>query len=182
MVPSVLPSYYTKSLKLPLSNQEWDARAEVHSQTLRDLDELKQPEPLHFFQMMKDPFVVRRCTLLVLRPDIFLPDNRPLLINTACALRNSSGPNPLSGSPTIPALRRDSSDRSFYDFDLKSLRQPQDSLSVFALLVNANSKLQNIMQTSQSVTLRFVRNVVAAIFHVPKEVRDQTPSLIPPSH
>ena len=77
---------------------------------------------------------------------------------------------------------RDSSDRSFYDFDLKSLRQPQDSLSVFALLVSANLKLQNIMQTSQSVTLRSVRNAVAAIFHVPKEVRDQTPSLIPPSH
>ena len=77
----------------------------------------------------------------------------------------------------------DSSDRSFYDFDFKSLRKLQDSLSVFCLLVNANAKLRNVIHTTQSAVLKqyafAVRDAVTAIFHVPK-VQDQSPSLVPP--
>jgi hypothetical protein len=78
----------------------------------------------------------------------------------------------------------DSSSAWFEAFDFKSLREQKDSLSIFALLVNANSKLQSVVQTSENYIIRqyarLVVNAVAAIFHVPKEVRDQTPSLIPP--
>ena len=73
---------------------------------------------------------------------------------------------------------------SVYDCDFESLRQLEESPSVFSMLVNANSKLQNIVEISSSPTpMHFSRTVaeaVAAIFHVPKEVLDQTPSLIPP--
>jgi hypothetical protein len=138
---------------------------------------------------MKDPFVVRRCTLLVLRPDIFLPDNRALLINTNRAVRKpgEAQPSELERSSWIshhcesePFLV-DSSGLAFWDFDFKSLRQPPDFPSVFALLVNANSKLQNIItQAPQNIILesfaRCVGEAVEAIFHVPKGVRDQLPS------
>ena len=177
MVHSVLPSQSIKSLKLPQRYRQV-IESGIHEQKLiRRLCVIwmcvnyhspKRPEPLYFFQITKDPFVVRKCTLLVLRPDIFLPDNRPLLINTARTLRDPGGPYPSKSqrSSWIPYYSEshlsylvDSSNRSSYDFDFKSLRQPQDSLSIFALLVNTNSKLQNITQTSQSAILYTFRSV-----------------------
>lgn len=145
--------------------------------------------------MTVDPFVLQKFSLLVLRSDMFFPDSRPLMINTVRALRDPGQlkPNPAQRSSWIPLYSQSplafpvtSSGRSFYDFDFISLRQPQEFPSVFALLVNANSKLHNITGLTGSVSnpalLQFahvVTEAVAAIFHVPKEVLDQTPSLIP---
>ena len=143
--------------------------------------------------MTSDPYIFQKFSLLVLRPDMFLPDSRPLMINTVRALRDPGRlkPNPSQRSWWIPlysqsqlAFPMTSSGRSVYDFDFISLRQPHESPSVFAVLVNANSKLQNIVGSVSSPALvhfaRTVAEAVAAIFHVPKEVLDQTPSLIPP--
>ena len=127
----------------------------------------------------------------MLQPDIFLPDNRPVLINTARALRDPGGRPPKSEmsswisyySESHLSFLVDASNHSYYDFEFKSMRQPENFISVFALLVNANSKLRNAMQTTESPTVvqyaMAARDAVAAIFHVP-EVGDQTLSLVPP--
>ena len=142
---------------------------------------------------MKYPYTFKKLCLLVLRPSLFLPDNRPLVINTVSALRspgecepNQSQRNswiPLYSGPNL-AFLRDSSGISHYEFDFKSLRQAQESPSVLALLVNANSKLQNVKELNLQPVVqqiaRAVEQAIALIFHVPKEVRDQNPSLIPP--
>ena len=82
------------------------------------------------------------------------------------------------------AFLTDSSGISAYEFDFNSLRLAQDSPSVLALLVNANSKLQSVIGSNfQPVVQQIAQAVaqaIALIFHVPKEVRDQTPSSIPP--
>ena len=142
---------------------------------------------------MRDPYIFTKFSLLVLRPGLFLPDNRPLMINTVRALRNPGGlkPNQSKRSSWIPlysqpqlAFPMTSSGNSVYDFDFESKRQQQESPSVFAVLVNANSKLQNAAgSVSNPALAHFVRAVaeaVAAIFHVPKQVLGQTLSLIPP--
>ena len=128
----------------------------------------------------------------MLRPELFLPDNRPLPINTTGALRDPGGSRPSKSdrsswtsyhSKSDLAFLVDSSNGWFEAFDFKSLREQKDSLSIFALLVNANSKLQSVVRTSENLHIKFyahlVVNAVAAIFHVPKEVRDRTPFLIP---
>ncbi len=115
------------------------------------------------------------------------------MINTVSPLRNPGGPKPnqsqrnswipLYSEPNL-AFLTDSSGISLYEFDFKSLRLAQESPSVLALLVNANSKLQNVIGSNfQPVVQQIAQTVaqaVALIFHVPKEARDQTPSLIPP--
>jgi hypothetical protein len=142
----------------------------------------------------KDPFVVRKCDLLVFRPDLFLPENRPLPINTNRTLRvpggsslaqseRSSWVSYYPGNKMVPFLK-DSSGNDLSEFDFKSLRRPEDSLSVFSLLVNANSKLQNAKQGSDSGTVAMyayaVKATVDAIFHVPEQVRNPALSPIPP--
>jgi len=147
-----------------------------------------------FSQITQDPFIVQKCVLLVLRPDLFLPDDRPLLINTNCALRTPGGP-PLARSGrsswvsyysnNTPFLV-DSNDHSYWHFEFKSLRQPTDSLSVFSLLVNANSKLQNIKhQINDPILISYatiIEATVGAIFHVPEGLQNQdspVPSNLP---
>ena len=44
---------------------------------------LMSPEITNF----EEPFVVDKCVLLVLRPELFLPEGRPILINTNRKLR-----------------------------------------------------------------------------------------------
>lgn len=167
------------------SNRRWDSRTKSDSQAPRNLDvrELHWfpiwPETLNFSQMTKDPFVVRECTLLVLRPEMFLPDNRPLPINTERALRDPGGPPlalskdsswiPYHSTSTLPYLM-DPHNKPFEEFDFKSRRPPQDSLSVFSLLVNANSKLQAVRGESCAPILEFyastIERVVDEIFHI----------------
>ena len=143
--------------------------------------------------MTRDPYIFKKFSLLVLRPGLFLPDNRPLMINNVRALRNPGGLKPdqsqknswiplYSGSQ--PAFLVNSSGASVYEFDFNSLRLPHESPSVFALLVNANSKLQSAIGSNPHPIVQplaqIVAQAVALIFHVPKEVQDQTPSLVPP--
>ena len=142
--------------------------------------------------MTKDPFVFRKYDLLVLRPDLFLPENRPLPINMNRALRNPGEPFPtqLDGTSwdffysNSTAFLKDSSRKEFSDIAFKSLRRPEDSLSVFALLVNADSKLQSAMQKPHNGTIEFYAAAtgaaVEAIFHVPVQLQDPAPSLDPP--
>lgn len=133
-----------------------------------------------------DPFVVQKLTLLVLRPDIFLPDNQPLSILNAVhrTFRNPGGDKPPKAlrsswtsfySEPNGIWLLDSSNQWFSEFDFTSRRQSQDSISAFAMLVNANSKLQNIMRTPQYPELEgyayAVKNAVDAIFHVPENAQ-----------
>ena len=57
------------------------------------------------------------------------------------------------------------------EFDFKSWCRPEDSLSVFSLLVNSNSKLQSLKRKfERGVLTAYTRAVEAAvdvIFHVP---------------
>ena len=102
-------------------------------------------------QITKPPFAVDKCVLLVLRPKRFLPEGRPILINTNRELRVPGGPP----SPDTPSwtqyLPQDDrpfligpSGQEFKEFDFVSKRCQGQKLSVFSLLVNANSKLQAI--------------------------------------
>ena len=110
---------------------------------------------------------------------MFLPDNRPLPINAKRTLRDPGGlplaPSgdsswiPYNSTSTLPFLM-DPHNKPFEAFDSKTRRHPQDSLSIFSLLVNANSKLQavrgescdSILEHYASITER----VVEEIFHV----------------
>ena len=145
--------------------------------------------------MTNYPLIVKECALIVLRPDLFLPNNRPILINTDRALRapregitlsdeSSWVPHcPINDSPYLV----DASKRRFTQFDFKSLRDPEDCPSIFSLLVNTNSKLRSVEGLSNSYDLEsfitVVRNIVGQIFHVP-EVQGQplrSASLVSPS-
>jgi len=157
-----------------------------------DLYSLWGLRPDNLSQMTKHPFIVEECVLLVLRPDIFLPENRPIFINTDRALRGpwedatrskeSSWVLPRSTND-VPYLV-DASGRSFTRFDFKSLRNPGDRPSVFSLLVNANSKLQSAEGPSNPYDLvcyiGLVRGVVEQIFYVPEEDQGQSSSLTSP--
>ena len=130
---------------------------------------------------MKDPFIVKKCVLLVLRPNLFLPEDRPLPINTHRVFRTPGGA-PLTGSDEAswvlyypqydsPYLA-DSSDQEFTEFDYESKRRQGQGLSVFSLLVNANSKLQATKQrpgTSADIDdyIYNDKRTVDAIFFVP---------------
>jgi hypothetical protein len=69
----------------------------------------------------------------------FAPDNRPLVINTVRRLKNPGGP---------VIFLMDVSGTSVYEFDFNSLRLVQESPSVLALLVHANSRLQNVKRSN----------------------------------
>ena len=88
-------------------------------------------------QITEDSFVVQKCDLL-----------HSVSINTDRALRASSGSGlpgrgDLHGFLTLHTLVVSSS-RSFFEFDFESQRCLEDSLSVFSLSVDANSKLQSV--------------------------------------
>lgn len=142
--------------KLEISNCEWKRRAASDSQAQRNLNVrsifvLYAHGTLSPSQIKEDPFVVKKCVLLVLRPDLFLPEERPLPINTHRVLRVPGGP-PLAdydgASWTLYYSQRDgpylvdSSNQEFNEFEYQSKRHPDERLSVFSLLVNTNSKLQ----------------------------------------
>jgi len=136
--------------------------------------------------MTKAPFVVEKCVLLLLRPELLLPEGRPLLINTRRALREPGGP-PLSDSdaaswtryfphPKKPYLV-DASRQEFEEFDFVSKRSREQSLSIFSLLVNANSKLQAADKRKDYPpgTRSYITNVedaVRAIFFVPRGIQN----------
>jgi len=142
------------------------------------------------------PFVIRKYTLLVLRPGLFLPDNRPISINTSRELRvPGQAPPPASdksswvsyyskpGSPYLVDL----SGQVCRPLDYVSCREPKDALSVFSLLVNANSKLQGVANQDNlpPVLISYigaVGAVIPAIFFVPHglQLSDKTSPSIPP--
>ena len=185
--------------ELQKSNKEWDRRAELDPQAPRELDvrravrSLYNPNP-DLSQLKQPPFVLRECVLLVLRPGRFLPENRPLQINTDRALRTPGGPKPAQSGrsswvlhyhePNSPFLV-DSSGFSLFKFDFKSLRSKEDYPSVFSLLVNANSQLQSIKQrTNNDILHAYISSVwaaVAAIFHIPGQVPSQALHPTPPA-
>ena len=141
--------------------------------------------------MTEDPFVVRKCVLLVLRPDIFLPDSRPVPINTDRALRAPQKVITQSKESSWVSYRScpsrvhlmDARGRTLSEFQFKSLRNPRDLPSVFSLLVNANSKLQSVKQPSCLPDLAhyilIVENTIREIFYVPEQVPNRDPSLVP---
>jgi len=143
--------------------------------------------------MTEAPFVVEKCVLLALRPKLFLPERRPLLINTRRVLREPGGP-PLSDSDAASWTQYfphpnnlhliDASDQEFEEFDFVSNRSQEQSLSIFSLLVNANSKLQaadnrNDYPPGTRSYIANVKEAIRAIFFVPPQIHKQTPSQTP---
>jgi hypothetical protein len=67
----------------------------------------------------------------------------------------------------------------YNEFGFASLRRPEDSLSVFSLLVNANSKLKATPGRSEDPTPRhhaeLTALIVNAIFHVPETHQEASP-------
>ena len=129
--------------------------------------------------MQADPFLVKECVLLVLRPELFLPENRPLMINTRRIFRNPGFPlTESSGTwtqcylqPDSPCLI-DSSGQPYAEFDYESKRPREQRPSIFSLLVNANSKLQPAKQRRCKYDeaihyATFVELAVKNIFFVP---------------
>ena len=148
--------------------------------------------------MQEDPFVIRKYVLLVLRPELFLPEDRPLLINTDRTLRvpgsnhipvtQESSWIPYCLAPDEPFLK-DPNGQSLSEFDIVSLRKQSDLPSVFSLLVNANSKLEAVEHKATHPILQThiqaTKMAVNAIFHVP-EVQHKFPfrtsPASPPAH
>jgi len=146
----------------------------------------------YFYQITQDPFVVQDCVLLVLLLDLVLPGNHPLPINTNCVLWIPGGPslaqlggplwNTYYSTDTTPFLV-DLSDNPYPQFKFQSLHRQTNLPSVFSLLVNANSKLQNIKDHTNTPTLlsyiMTTEATVKAIFHVTKEVQVLDPPFKP---
>jgi len=149
-----------------------------------------------FSQVTAYPFVIREYILLVLHPNLFLPDNRPISINTSRELRvPGQAPPPVSAQsswvsyysePDSPYLV-DSSEQRCGPFGYVSRREPKDALSVFSLLVNANSKLQGVanrrhLHPALLQYIGVIKGAIAAIFFVPREVQlsDKISSSTPP--
>ena len=138
---------------------------------------------LRFSQIKKEPFVVKECVLLVLRPDLFLPENRPLSINTNRLLRGPKGTSWTQyrlqdGSSYLI----NSSDEEFTKFDYVSERDQDQALSIFSLLVNANSKLQAAKKRGNyppdtRVYITYVEEVIETIFFVPDGLEKIPPGL-----
>jgi len=138
--------------------------------------------------MTKVPFVVQKCTILLLHPNLFLPNNCPLFINTNHGLQ-------VSGGPPIPQSKQSSwvscnsqpytnflknpSGPPFTEFNFKSLHCPEDSLSVFSLLVNSHSKLQSLKHIFKKgildVYAQAIEATIDAIFHIPR-VQNEAPA------
>ncbi|KAJ7688364.1 hypothetical protein B0H17DRAFT_1202924 [Mycena rosella] len=120
---------------LLLSNITWANRAARDPSAPRDLD------------TTIEPFLVTTTIVLVLRPQLFLPDNKPILINTERTLRARGAALPPASvdeawvlyrvEAGTPFLVNNSGDR-FDNRQFESERTPDDALSVFSLLVNAH--------------------------------------------
>ena len=131
----------------------------------------------------------------MLRPDFFLPDNRPLLINRDRALRVPGGAFPALSQESswvphyvtmdIPYLTN-SEGTLLQEFEFKSLRQQDDLPSVFSLIVNANSKVQQFGERPPRVLAAYagpLAYAVELIFHVPKGILGGSPPSTPlPAH
>ena len=174
-------------------NLEWEGRAKSNPNASRNLvvreagGSLHGPKT-HSSQITEAPFVVEKCVLLILRPDLFLPEGRPLLINNHRVLREPGGPplsdsdapswtqyTPQSDSPYLV----DASGQEFKEFDFVSERsQEGQRLSIFSLLVNANAKLQAAKRRKgyPPGIANYIVNieaVVEQIFFVPRGIQDQ---------
>lgn len=124
---------------------------------------LLQPFLPPFCLLKRCSLVVRKCSAhLVLRPTLFLPDNRPLSIDTDRAPRarppgGSRLAHPGRSSQSFHHSQHHmpypmgSSDRPSFGPDFGSRRRPKDSLSVLPSLPNAKSKLQNVKQRSSNL-------------------------------
>ena len=140
--------------------------------------------------MGEDPFVVRKCVLFDLRPELFLPENRPILINTRRVLRVPGGDHLAEGDrpswiQACALYLSDSSDQQFTEFDFVSRRPEGQGLSVFSLLVNAELKLRNAFALSQYPNglgqhVGVIVETVKAIFFVPLSLQNRIPSLVQP--
>ncbi|KAJ7116373.1 hypothetical protein C8R44DRAFT_879748 [Mycena epipterygia] len=175
-------------LHLLTSNIEWDIRAERDPNAPRNLDTTVYP------------FVVNTCLILVLRPHLFLPDNKPILINMERTLRARGAIPPQASALASWVLHRlqpgspflvDDSGRPLHNLEFKSERTADDSLSIFSLLVNAHYKLQalprgNDAQNPDEVIqyASTIRALVELIFHVPDLLNNPGPfplgSQVPP--
>ncbi|KAJ7888841.1 hypothetical protein B0H13DRAFT_2533119 [Mycena leptocephala] len=100
-----------------------------------------------------DPFVVKTCVVLVLRPHLFLPDNKPILINTKRALRACGGPLPPASAPTswVPHYIQegnpflvDNSGNKLLTLPFTTNRTADNTLSIFCLLINAYYKITSL--------------------------------------
>lgn len=144
-------------------------------------------------QITEEPFIVEKCVLLVLRLNHFLPENRPLIINTRRVLREPGGPSlSASESPSwtqyLPKDDRmyltDSFGQEFTEFDFVSKRRREQTLSVFSRLVNANSKLQAADRRDDSPAsvinyIIFIKAAAKAIFFVPCATQERAEGELP---
>ncbi|KAJ7246345.1 hypothetical protein C8J57DRAFT_1724768 [Mycena rebaudengoi] len=124
---------------LVASNTNWDVRASTDPKAPRNLD------------TSAAPFIVCTYRILVLRPKLLLPDNKFIAINMERALRAPGDPLPQESATTSWVQHRlqagspylvGESGTALKDIEFKSQRTGDDSLSIFALLVNAHYKLQ----------------------------------------
>lgn len=186
--------------KLVESNLEWDMRVKSDPQAPHGLDVRLAVCSLHnlrpnFSQLMEPPFVLQECLLLVFRPKLFLPNNRPLLIDINHAFQVPGGQlPPPSKTPQWTAYSLEpytpffvnSSGTPWFNFEFKSLRPKEDYPSIFSFLIHANSKLQSIEERSGNYWIldSFITNIeaaIAAIFHIPRQVPSQALHLTPPA-
>ena len=140
--------------KLVLSNRQWARRARSDPDAPRNLDVREvgsstRPKSSYSSQLTSAPFIVKKVVLLILRPEPFLPEDRPLLINTHRVLRKPGGP--LLSAPDKPSWTQyhpqhnrpylvDPSGQEFTEYDFVSERSEEQSLSVFSKLQAAKQR------------------------------------------
>ncbi|KAJ7151183.1 hypothetical protein C8R46DRAFT_1123494 [Mycena filopes] len=128
---------------LERTNLDWEARARA------------DPNAQRKSRMLEPEFQFIDYTILVLRPEVLLPHNQPIFINPGGSIRKPGEPvPPLSAQSEwlahetdrtndTPHLVNCNTKKYLPDIRIKSTRREGDSISVFCLIVNANSKLQH---------------------------------------
>ncbi|KAJ7246344.1 hypothetical protein C8J57DRAFT_1360251 [Mycena rebaudengoi] len=175
------------STHLLASNANWNFRARTDPKAPRNLD------------TSAAPFIVDTYRILVLRPKLLLPDNKFIAINTERALRAPGDPLPQESATTSWVQHRlqagspylvGESGTALKDIKFKSQRTADDSLSIFALLVNAHYKLQALTSGGNTAILEEVSTYAYMIdfwfnqiFYTPAALKNPGPypgGLVPP--
>ncbi|KAJ6508895.1 hypothetical protein C8R45DRAFT_969209 [Mycena sanguinolenta] len=171
--------------KLTFLNVDWDTRVASDPTAPRNLD------------TTTSPFVVDVCVILILRPTLFLVDNKPIVINMNRALRTRSGSLPPTSSDASWVSHRavlgspflvDGDRRAFSSLQFISNRSTEDNISMFSLILNAHYKLQSIPQANANLPSEIIkytaliRTLFTLMFYVPPHFRytPPVPLQVPP--
>ncbi|KAJ7510324.1 hypothetical protein B0H11DRAFT_1958535, partial [Mycena galericulata] len=154
----------------------------------------KNPTAKRVIDTRKDPFVIKQLVVIIIRPAMFLPRNERILLldKSARALvpldhhgvippeEDGDSWKPYGISKTDPSQLADSQG-VYWDPPNIMERAVEHALSVFAVIVNAQSKFVGL-DNSNVAKIRWefiLESVVNEIFFVPKNFQDDNTQVLP---